>query len=179
MAWRKRFPYIRVASGLVLKCSTPVGVIEECISPPESMDIGGREGASAHFYSDSVDLCVTGRSMPIHPPTVPVDECEEIIAQDGILEEVYEVDKQSGEAGEESNDNFAMSPSASMRQEVVSSIFSAIWPDVVRELTPLIERIIRPDIFLYLGLCVHLYNFICMLCAFHQIYICVGGRNGR
>ena len=86
-------------------------------------------------------------------------ECEdEVLAMDGILEEYLEYSGESVTISEETTDQKGntnldvagggsgcggcVEPSASKRDEVISSLVDAIWPDVVQSMVPLIKKVL-------------------------------------
>lgn len=126
--------------------------IDQCGNPSDATCMSPCEAPLGSGDVDELNLlCVVGRRamMQLAPAiTAAADSIEEVIAQDGNLEEMIEYDVVIADQGNEAastavdgNADRSVSPSVSMQEEVVSSILDALWPDVVIQLTPLIKRI--------------------------------------
>lgn len=148
MAWRRRFPYLRVQPSAVIECEDDANESPSVAALPSAAAKAGfarTEGASRN--SADANLIVLGRSLALvaAPVSLP-DAEEEVLALHGTIEEFIAVDA-AAEAREERRDtdraDSVCSPLSSMRQEVISDIFDALWPDIVQALHPLIHRLAR------------------------------------
>lgn len=81
-------------------------------------------------------------STELNTPTVVEDEGE-VIAQHGILQEYIDYSGVSTTTGTgEATAQKIPSPSESNREEIVSSMMDAVWPEVVDALKPLILKVL-------------------------------------
>lgn len=96
--------------------------------------------------SQDVDLVICGRS--IAPPSgytfaTPVEDygsTEEYFAQHGILQEYFEYN--DGEERNTDKSDALHGPLESQKEEVLTSMMDAIWPDIVHALRPLISDVL-------------------------------------
>jgi hypothetical protein len=168
LAWRKKFRYLRVEPSAVIEFEEEEESMDEYFTAaagaahagpgPEAAGGGGRGGGRVKVAD--LNLCVSGRRIGITAMRTAGGASageaeEEVLAQHGIIEEVLEYDAPvCTERGDEvaaataaaaaaapADEEATLSPTTSMREEVIASIFDALWPDVVQQLGPLLERL--------------------------------------
>eukprot|EP01031_Cornospumella_fuschlensis_P022276 gene22276-27239_t len=139
--WQKHFPYLMV-EGHSIK---DVGSEE---SRREVTSVETSSVVVEHFFENSgvdanaVDLVILGRSMRIHPlyldsNIVPTgsgeEEYEEIIEQEGILEDILVIDVDpSHEVDVNLEEN-----------ELLADVKKAIWSNVIDRLRPFVKQVLQ------------------------------------
>ena len=86
--------------------------------------------------NESTNLCVTGKTMKI---SSQIDLDDELMI-DGVLDEAIDVDVTCEEDEPSCVDSVA--PLNSMKEEIISSLRDLIWPEIVSNLRPLIEKVV-------------------------------------
>ena len=97
------------------------------------------------------NLQITGHAVIFHPTigtggndfksTNEEDEVEEVFASHGILEDYITYNGEDS-LHEICEVNELVSPSSSMREEVIESMLDAIWPELVSSMKPLIREVL-------------------------------------
>lgn len=157
--WRNNFHWLRaVGTGTVIACTT------------ETDNFGfltaARTCAEDEWYVDDVhsedpvggvdlkeSLVVTGKSCTLHPHLMSTDEdfCD---SSDGILEEYVECNDedalmeinsklQCNKTSASLYDSYdSVSPSTSIKEEVIASLVDMMWPDVTSALKPIVQKVL-------------------------------------
>lgn len=163
--WKRAFPYLRVeGKGFGISASKVEDsnegvqqVVLSCDGAKQNTDLQVISGDDA-----ALQLVVTGSSIQ---PRVEGDklramndntsahslqcDAEEIFAIHGILEEIIEIDKSPPDLTVESprSENAALgdpiSPIAAQQCELVSILIDALWPELVKELEPLVRKVVH------------------------------------
>ena len=163
--WRNNFHWLRVVgTGTTIACAEETANF--------GLLTAARTCAEDEWYVDDVDsedpvggvdpkesLVVTGKSCTLHhhPNMMSIDEdfCD---SSDGILEEYLECNDEDADRLDlmanpsklkcnkisaslyEPYDS--VSPSTSIKEEVVASLIDMIWPDVVSALKPIVQKVL-------------------------------------
>jgi hypothetical protein len=155
-SWQKAFPYLLVKGvsmtpeEITSKESTETNEFGKFIAMAPTNDQIGEVRPNVSTLSCTnksnqsaiSELIIVGKKLTI--PKVVIESEDEI---NGILDEMIAVNvtPDGHEIGndDEISDSNIMSPNASIRDEVVSTLLDDIWPEVVEVLKPLIRKVVR------------------------------------
>lgn len=146
--WQRTFPYL-CAAGHTLHhpVEADIANFPDIASNTTSENHIELVSTVLPFEHSMNDLIVVGKAIAI--PMLDVSTIlnaehaveEEVIASDGILEEIIEYN-QEGDFTSAPVYSDVPTPEDSIRDEVVSSMLDAVWPDLVTAMKPLIHNVL-------------------------------------
>ena len=162
--WQKAFSFLRVDGISITKpvdrdgtddISQPVAGI----SVAEDLILTGKiatsvEATDMNGHMPDLSLSIMGSKSAIHPlPTLDDaldDGCavnfindEEILVQDGILEEILAIYTTADGAVNATDVTIELTPSVVYRNDLVDSVIAEIWPLLAEALRPLVTEVVR------------------------------------
>lgn len=159
---RGAFQYLR-CEGKAMMLPTVTKKDNMCTKPTHTQDISvdndqhyiDELGCLPRADDGIQNLAVIGKAMSIPKILIPNErnstieaakdenDEEEIIAQHGILQEYVDYSGVCVAAADDgSSESDTLNPPESNREEIVSSMMDAVWPDVVKAMKPFIYKVL-------------------------------------
>lgn len=171
LQWRRAFPYLQIVgtSIPVIASSSSTPLVSFANEPPSVCldnyidtfaDDGNREESpqfqivGKQIQPRQSEPCSARASSAVGTVYGDEEEDGECLAAEGVLEEIIAIHSDSSindstaqtdgpYTSTADKDSLCATPGATQRDEVVSSLFAAIWPDVVQALRPLVEKVVE------------------------------------
>jgi hypothetical protein len=149
LSWQSAFPYFAARGGKICPThepSAPIGHLGDFF--PTLTNNFEQKNAGSIIYGRTCtginDLVVEGRKCNI---SERCNDRSEVNITDGILEELIAVHVSSDDpsAAHESEDNAVNLPSPhfARREEIVSLLLDALWPEVIEVCKPLVQKVVE------------------------------------
>lgn len=135
LRWQRAFPHLRIVGGHGRENESNI------MTQSHSERSSSRYMETNDSYKLGFSFEVVGTKMPIistDQTNAMEDTEEEIIAQDGELEELIDVDVLSGDHKANHID-----PAEVEKEEKIQAVINIVWPEVVNHLRPLIRQVLQ------------------------------------
>lgn len=149
LEWRNNFPYLRLIGESIYQSSHQYNQNYDSTSLKlfdslNSLISPNKSNTTCNSLLNE-ELIVVGSSCHFHPSDILQSCDEEIIMQDGILEEIIAIDKsdESSLGYLKSLSNDSLEPEIVKKQEIIDHIFDEIWKESVKSLNSLIELVLE------------------------------------
>ena len=146
LIWQKNFTYLHVTGSAI---SSPHLITGSNCAQVLCIDSNNDDPETLGDYvstQDVVNMKVVGKQMTIYSRNAHDDD-EEILAQDGVLEEYCAFDMSGSslpeDLEEEVGEDVCVEPSMSLHKEVVDGLLDAVLPDLCAALEPLVRRTVH------------------------------------